>query len=248
MKKMMKSKVVGILVMILAAIVGGAIGFFSFAARDLFGELFTAHDSEQILVIAFAVMASILILFFFTSLILCIYIGHSLKADHYSQEEDSNYEKHEGKLSIITMLDGLVVAVQIIVVGMVANMNLDELPMWIPILLLVTAGCTIASIFLDIRCIALIRKVRPEITASPVCLNYGKEYMNQIDELEARNAGEAAVRTIRGTIGVISVYFLVALLFQASLSCYFALGGVLATVLIMFRVNTWKVEKKYKKK
>lgn len=78
-------------------------------------------------------------------------------------------------------------------------------------------------------------------------LNYGKEYLNQIDELEVRIAGEAAVRTFRGIVGVISIFFLVALLFQASLSCYLALGGVLAAALIMFQVNARKIEKKYKK-
>lgn len=130
-----------------------------------------------------------------------IYFNNKLKKENYSDEEDSFYERHERMIDITMVCSTLCAIINFMAIGL----NILETTPF-DILLLINVVVAFVG---EVLYISLVKKIRPELNADPLQVNFKSHYFDKLDEYEKNKTGKACFQTISAMTAVYVVLFIV---------------------------------------
>lgn len=128
------------------------------------------------------------------------YFNIKLKKDNYSNEEGSFYERNEKAMGVSLACATLSAVINFTALGI----NLLEHHVF-GILFIVNV---IISFWGEVGHVKLIKKVRPELNADPMSVNFSREYFDRLDEYEKNKVGKASMKTITAMTPIYVCLFL----------------------------------------
>ena len=131
----------------------------------------------------------------------CFY--HLLKKDHFSNEEQSFFERNENKISIVGIFSTLSVILNFTAFGV--NLG-QEIGMNFFGLFILNV---VLSFVGEVANISLVKKVRPELNADPMDNSFKQDYYDRLDEYEKIQMGKVCFKSITGMTVAYVITFVV---------------------------------------
>ncbi|MGL4736191.1 MAG: DUF3169 family protein [Cellulosilyticaceae bacterium] len=133
----------------------------------------------------------------------CLFFNSLLKKDGYSNEEGSLYERYENKMGVILSLSTACAILNMTAFGV--NLT-SEIGAGYFVLFMLNVAIAFMG---EVANIALVKKVRPELSADPVNPGFNKNYFDQLDECEKIEVGRASYKTISSMLIVYLTTFVI---------------------------------------
>lgn len=145
--------------------------------------------------------------------ILLISLNKELKADNYSDDENSVFAKKEIYLLKLQTTSTIFQIVNMLLFG--ANINLADfsnetadIKSVIFVICMFTINVGLLT-YLEVYSINILKKVQPEKNADPTKTDYNTKALDTLDELELKNSGKSAIKTLGDMVKVNAFLFFI---------------------------------------
>ncbi len=205
-----------------------------------FSSFFT-FDTELVSFIILALITILLIVI----LSYGICIKRKIKAENFSNEEDSVYARHEKKLSLMLCLSTFSLMVLLCVVGYNFNTfqnqlitNLSDTLIFISTFLIPLILGSISETYY----INIIKSVQPEKNDEVEKIDFNQRYLKTLDEGELKKAGSAALKTLSVKPLIYGSFFVLGIVFGMDKDFYLGLFGFAIIDHIIYSINSYKAK------
>lgn len=221
----------GIWIIVISGFIGAVVGL-------LMSMIEESNYLDTVVSVATSIAPSFYVIGFISGMIGLggyFYFNGKLKKEHYCDEEGSFYDTHEKAMSIVMMCSTLCAVINFTALGInIFNSTPFAILFFVNVIL---------AFWGEVAHVALVKKVRPELDADPLEINFNRDYFDKLDEFEKDKLGKACFKTISVMTPIYVFLFLlcygISLIFNVSAVICLPIGIIWAvqTILMTYYNN-----------
>lgn len=163
-------------------------------------------------------------------------IKSKIKADNYSDDENSEYSKQEKNLTLTLSISTMMHITNFFLFS-IDSFDSDSLD--INTFILLTINLTLC-VYLEIAHINMLKKIEPTRYADPLSSNYNEETLELADERELQTKGKAALKTSNTMTKVYLIYIIVGIFSSFDFTFLLGIWAIYITQSCIMLYNTLK--------